>query len=114
MIAGLNASSGAWGHELKSGNFPAAGQASTSELAHTPSALVQTLKLRSLGSACRGQPIELLPRDPSVLELQMQLLVGYRLPFEVVGAPGNQRLRVLPPGYGRAAEGGQARAAAAQ
>jgi hypothetical protein len=59
---------------------------------------------------CRGQPIELLPRDPTILESQVQLLLGYRLPFEVVGAAGNQRLRVMPPGYG--GEGGaQPRAA---
>lgn len=49
---------------------------------------------------CSGQPIELLPRDAAVLEAQVQLLLGYRLPFEVVGGAGNQRLRVLPPGYG--------------
>jgi len=66
----------------------------------------------SFPSAFRGQPIELLPRDAPVLEAQVQLLLGYRLPFELVGASGSQRLRVMPPGY--SSENGGAPLAAAE
>ena len=74
------------------------------------------------------QPVELLPREAAVIDLQAQLVAGLGLPFEVVGAPGSLRLRVLPPTWvaargtttgpasgarGAAAPGGDAQAAAA-
>ncbi|KXZ55595.1 hypothetical protein GPECTOR_2g1145 [Gonium pectorale] len=42
------------------------------------------------------QPVELLPRAPSVLEAQIRLLERYKLTYEIVGSGTEARLRILP------------------
>lgn len=57
------------------------------------------------------QPVELLPRDADTIDLQVQLVRGCGLPYEVVGSPTSLRLRVLPPAWA-ATPGAAAEAAA--
>jgi hypothetical protein len=49
----------------------------------------------------QGQPAELMPRDPALLERQAALLDGMGLSWEIAGGEGagGRRLRVLPVGY---------------
>ncbi|PNH02646.1 hypothetical protein TSOC_011361 [Tetrabaena socialis] len=42
------------------------------------------------------QPVELMPRARSVLEAQIRLLERYGLPYEIIGAGADARLRILP------------------
>ncbi|GLC40671.1 hypothetical protein PLESTM_001099900 [Pleodorina starrii] len=42
------------------------------------------------------QPVELMPRAPSVLEAQIRLLERYKLSYEMVGSGAESRLRILP------------------
>ncbi|GMH44764.1 hypothetical protein BSKO_12716 [Bryopsis sp. KO-2023] len=44
----------------------------------------------------RGQPIELLPRLPTVIKMQMEIVKGYDLDCETVGSGNSMRLRILP------------------
>jgi hypothetical protein len=54
-----------------------------------------------------GQQVELLPRSEEVLAAQQAVLRAYGLGYEVVGAGGDARLRVLPrQGTAGAAGGG--------
>lgn len=45
----------------------------------------------------RSQAVELLPRDANTIDLQVQLVQSFGLPYEVVGSAASLRLRVLPP-----------------
>lgn len=44
----------------------------------------------------RKQPIELLPRTPELLDLQVGVVNQFNLPYEVVGTDNKSRLRILP------------------
>ncbi|BBN12800.1 hypothetical protein MPTK1_5g22990 [Marchantia polymorpha subsp. ruderalis] len=50
----------------------------------------------------KGQPVELLPRTPDIIALQIKLVEGYQLATEKAGTEFNVRLRILP----RVTEGG--------
>ncbi|KAL3698041.1 hypothetical protein R1sor_012117 [Riccia sorocarpa] len=44
----------------------------------------------------KGQPVELLPRSPEIIALQIKLVEGYQLATEKSGTELNLRLRILP------------------
>lgn len=44
----------------------------------------------------KGEPVELLPRPPNILRLQVDLIREYQLRSERVGKEPNIRLRILP------------------
>ncbi|KAL2629220.1 hypothetical protein R1flu_013906 [Riccia fluitans] len=44
----------------------------------------------------KGQPVELLPRAPEIIALQIKLVEGYQLATEKAGNELNLRLRILP------------------
>ena len=49
---------------------------------------------------CRGQAIELLPREARIVELQVALVEEHNLSYTIAGTANSLRLRILP-GRGR-------------
>ena len=44
-----------------------------------------------------GRPVELLPRNENVLQMQADLVARYSLQSDVYGSSDQRRLRVFPP-----------------
>lgn len=44
----------------------------------------------------KGEPVELLPRSPNIMSLQIELVKKYQLQSERIGKEPDARLRILP------------------